>query len=165
MPSDLAHLRTRFCKSRLSASATPPALVFSGWRPNGSSIELDWSTRNRKQVGLVRLISAVYGMWGEPLGVAGHARNEDLNRCECSFLPHRHPVVNPPARLLPGPEPVCPAQWQAATSRKRPRRPLLRRGRFRLVPPRPAPTVLSARHPRATPCCPGWPRRGAGRRG
>src|SRR3569623_2002941 len=61
MPSDLAHLRTRFWKSRLMASATPSAFCLSCWAPNGSSMELDSSTRKRKHVGLVRLISVEYG--------------------------------------------------------------------------------------------------------
>src|SRR5690242_10585605 len=62
MPSDLAHLIARFCSRRLMASATPSALDLPAWPANDSSIELDWSIRNRKQVGLVRLISALYGM-------------------------------------------------------------------------------------------------------
>src|SRR6516162_6577739 len=57
----------RFCKRRLSASATPSALCLSGCRPKGSSIELDWSIKKRKQVGFERLISAVYGMDPTPV--------------------------------------------------------------------------------------------------
>src|SRR2546430_791670 len=77
-PSALVHLRTRFWSRRLRASATPSALRWSGWAPNGSSMELDWSSRNTRAVGLARLIGAVYGMVndfpdkGEQKRSAGH---------------------------------------------------------------------------------------------
>ncbi len=44
---------------RLIASATPSDFFLPGWPPNGPSMELEWSIRNKRQVGLVRLISAV----------------------------------------------------------------------------------------------------------
>src|ERR1043165_165566 len=62
MPSALAQRSTSVCSKRLSASATPSALVLPEPTPQTSFIELDWSTRKTKQVGLVRLISALYGM-------------------------------------------------------------------------------------------------------
>src|SRR4051812_46632057 len=72
-PSALAHLSTRFCSSRLRASATPSALRFSGWVPNGSSIELDWSSRKTRAVGLLRLIWDEYGTGGS---FPGGGRND-----------------------------------------------------------------------------------------
>src|SRR5207302_10165811 len=42
----------------------PSALRWSGWAPNGSSMELDWSRRKTRAVGLARLIGAVYGTEG-----------------------------------------------------------------------------------------------------
>ena len=61
-PLALAHLMTRFCSSRLIASATPCALLFPAPPPNGSSIDFDWSIRNRNALGLARLISAEYAI-------------------------------------------------------------------------------------------------------
>src|SRR2546430_12435382 len=63
-PSALVHLRTRFWSRRLRASATPSALRWAGWAPNGSSMELDWSRRETRGMGLARLIGAVYGTEG-----------------------------------------------------------------------------------------------------
>src|SRR5437870_1537908 len=44
------------------ASATPSAFFFSGVWPNGLFIDVDWSTKNSRHVGLVRLISAACDM-------------------------------------------------------------------------------------------------------
>src|SRR5262245_16421337 len=59
MPSDLAERITRSCSKRLTASASASALVCRH-SPNWAPIEPVWSTRNRKQVGNRRLISAEY---------------------------------------------------------------------------------------------------------
>src|SRR5690349_6775571 len=61
---------TRFCSRRLTASATlwafargPPAGASAPIAGGaGSCIEPDWSIRNRKQDGFVRLISALYAI-------------------------------------------------------------------------------------------------------
>src|SRR5262249_28265460 len=58
----LAQRNTNVCKRRLMAVATSSAFFFSGWAPNASAIEPDWSIKNKKQDGLVLLISAEYGM-------------------------------------------------------------------------------------------------------
>src|SRR5260370_22678111 len=47
---------------RFRASATTSALLILASPPIGSTIEADWSTRKMKQDGLVRLISARYGI-------------------------------------------------------------------------------------------------------
>jgi hypothetical protein len=65
-------LITRFCSKRLTASATlwafarAPAAGAAASAPiaggAGSCIEPDWSIRNRKHDGFVRLISALYAI-------------------------------------------------------------------------------------------------------
>src|SRR4051794_35147404 len=51
-----------FWSSRLTASATMPAFVWSVMPTNGSLIDFDWSMRRRMHAGFVRLIWAEYGI-------------------------------------------------------------------------------------------------------
>ncbi|UTP23369.1 hypothetical protein NMB33_06355 [Burkholderia sp. FXe9] len=57
---------TKFISVRFSASATNSALVL----PDDilSDIEADWSTTNKKAVGLLRLICASYAIVKSPKG-------------------------------------------------------------------------------------------------
>src|SRR5512141_946294 len=63
MESDFAQRIERLWMSLLMIVASSSAFLRPcSPPPNGSSIEADWSSRNRKHPGFRRLISAVYGM-------------------------------------------------------------------------------------------------------
>src|SRR5713101_9694415 len=65
--------------SAFSLPASPP--------PKGSSIDSDWSTKNKKQPGFLRLISAWYAMvflhffWHHENYDSSHARGHRLESC------------------------------------------------------------------------------------
>src|SRR5438094_7812980 len=63
MESDLAQRMHRLCISLLSIVASSSAFFLpASPPPKGSSIDSDWSTKNKKQPGFLRLISAWYAM-------------------------------------------------------------------------------------------------------
>src|SRR6266480_4684529 len=63
MESDLAQRMLRLWMSLLSIVASSSAFFLPGSPPpKGSSIDSDWSTKNKKQPGFLRLISAWYSM-------------------------------------------------------------------------------------------------------
>src|SRR5205085_6226305 len=63
MESDLAQRMLRLWMSLLSIVASSSAFRLpASPPPNGSSIDSDWSTKNKKQPGFLRLISAWYAM-------------------------------------------------------------------------------------------------------
>src|SRR5919197_3977736 len=72
MESDLAQRMHRLWISLLSIVASSSAffLPFSP-PPNGSSIDSDWSTKNKKQLGFLRLISAWYAMVSSTFDIMG----------------------------------------------------------------------------------------------
>src|SRR5436853_7747711 len=63
MESDLAQRMLRLWMSLLSIVASSSAFRLpASPPPNGSSIDSDWSTKNKQQPGFLRLISAWYAM-------------------------------------------------------------------------------------------------------
>src|SRR5436853_1489282 len=83
MESDLAQRMLRLWMSLLSIVASSSAFRLpASPPPNGSSIDSDWSTKNKKQPGFLRLISAWYAMvflLCGTIGPFGDIRRDELN--------------------------------------------------------------------------------------
>src|SRR5213080_3113188 len=76
MESDLAQRMHRLSISLLSIVASSSAFRLpASPPPKGSSIDSDWSTKNKKQPGFLRLISAWYAMVF--LHFSWHHENDD----------------------------------------------------------------------------------------
>src|SRR5437588_6162781 len=81
MESDLAQRMLRLWMSLLSIVASSSAFRLpASPPPNGSSIDSDWSTKNKKQPGFLRLISAWYAMVS--LHFSWHHENYDSHMPE-----------------------------------------------------------------------------------
>src|SRR5437867_3229566 len=88
MESDFAQPMDRLLISLLSIVASSSAFFLpASPPPKGSSIDSDWSTKNKKQPGFLRLISAWYAMVFLHLFLASrelrlsHARGHRLEYC------------------------------------------------------------------------------------
>src|SRR5207237_4275707 len=111
MESDLAQRMLRLWMSLLSIVASSSAFRLpASPPPNGSSIDSDWSTKNKKQPGFLRLISAWYAIGLSPLLLASrelrpsHARGHRLESCRdhaqhaATPVPFATCLIAPPGR-------------------------------------------------------------------
>src|SRR5438309_3517255 len=94
MESDLEQRMHKLLVSLLSIGASSSAFFLpASPPPNGSSIDSDWSTKNKKQPGFLRLISAWYAMVFLLCGTTGpfcDIRKRDESNTARSLLDSTH---------------------------------------------------------------------------
>src|SRR2546429_2673284 len=84
MESDLAQRMLRLWMSLLSIVASSSAFLLpSSPPPNGSSIDSDWSIKNKKQPGFLRLISAWYAMVSLHFSHSENAHDDGFQQSRC----------------------------------------------------------------------------------
>src|SRR5213080_5525154 len=92
MESDLAQRMHRLSISLLSIVASSSAFRLpASPPPKGSSIDSDWSTKNKKQPGFLRLISAWYAMVFLHLFLASRELRLSCQRSQVGVLSRHSP--------------------------------------------------------------------------